>query len=78
MLINFSLSYVHIIKSPTSNTAELVVNSSNTSTLNPFFLKKSYKLFINVVFPVRGVPVNSITYGTDSNNSFNLYNSSFL
>ena len=47
-----------------------VVNSSKTLASKPPFLKKSFKLFIKVVFPVRGVPVNSITYGLISNTFF--------
>ena len=33
-----------------------VVNSSKTSTVKPFFLKKSNKLLIKLVLPVLGVP----------------------
>ena len=56
-----------------------VVNSSNTSTTKPFFLKKSFKLLIKLVLPVLGVPVNSITYGELSDKTFfSLYTYSFL
>ena len=55
-----------------------VVNSSRIDVLKLPFLKKSYRLFIKVVLPVRGVPVNSIVYGLILNNLLSFASSHFL